>query len=841
LFWKKKKGQKMEKINARWEYGIFVGIKRASGEVWVATPEGIMKARSVKRIPKEQRWGPDCLKWVKHAPWNRYPGATDADGEIPEDKLVEASGSTGPLLGGAAGRVMINVRQPPPREFYIRKEDGEKHGYTKGCSGCSSWFRGLGRQPHSKACRDRFRELLKGEAKMKNAEKRKQEFEEKVARKAEKKEQKKEEKRKRKAGEGGGDEDESAMGIADDAEGMKRVKKEMEAANKVGCRGLRWEEELEKIKQGRKRRQEDQGGPEQDEEMAVEFEEEDSETEEETRSRLAEKTLKMWINEVAVEIEDEEDMELENGLTAWDDVHGDELDMKLVRKGRKEEIDYMEFRGIWEVCDEDEAWRETGHGPVSTKWVDTNKGTKEEPLVRCRLVARDFRKKGEKDREDLFAATPPLETIRILLSKAATRRPNKKKKKLMFIDAKKAHINPECKDKVYIKLPEECGVEMGKCGRLKHWLYGFRPAAQAWENFYAEKLEKVGFQRGEASPVIFRNEEKDMDCVVHGDDFTLCGFDEDLRWLAEEMAKWFEIKVRAILGDDDKDDKEITLLGRIIRWKDWGIEYQADPKHRELVLQKLGFDEKTKVLTVNGEKNKAEKDREEYDDQEVYGEEATSFRAIAARLNFLAMDSPDIMYPVKEICREMSRPKRRSWRAIKRLARYMLGRKAVVWRYEWQSDQEVLRVYADSDWAGCSRTRKSTSGGCIMLGGHLLKAWSSTQGGIALSSAEAEYYAMVDAATRGFGIKSLAAELGLKINVVLHTDSSGAKSMASRRGAGRVRHIETKWLWLQAAVANGLIKLEKVAGTVNPADLMTKFLAMELIRRHLGFCGCGFL
>ena len=124
----------------------------------------------------------------------------------------------------------------------------------------------------------------------------------------------------------------------------------------------------------------------------------------------------------------------------------------------------------------------------------------------------------------------------------------------------------------------------------------------------------------------------------------------------------------------------------------------------------------------------------------------------------------------------------------------MLGRKAVVWHYEWQSDQEVLKVYADSDWAGCSRTRKSTSGGCIMLGGHLLKAWSSTQGGVALSSAEAEYYAMVDAATRSYGIKNLAAEMGLNLKVVLHTDSSGAKSMASRRGAEKVRHIETKWL-----------------------------------------------
>ena len=98
---------------------------------------------------------------------------------------------------------------------------------------------------------------------------------------------------------------------------------------------------------------------------------------------MAEKTLKIWINEVALEIEYEEDMELENGDTACDDAHGDELDTNLVRKGRKQEIDYVSSE-VWEVCDEEEAWRETGRGPVSIRWVDTNKGT-----------ARDFCKKGE--------------------------------------------------------------------------------------------------------------------------------------------------------------------------------------------------------------------------------------------------------------------------------------------------------------------------------------------------------------------------------------------------------------------------------------------------------------
>ena len=74
----------------------------------------------------------------------------------------------------------VYTRRVPPRAFQIRKE---KHGFTRGCAGCSSWFRGLGRQPHSVECRARFAELMKEDAKFKNAEVRKREFNEKMARK----------------------------------------------------------------------------------------------------------------------------------------------------------------------------------------------------------------------------------------------------------------------------------------------------------------------------------------------------------------------------------------------------------------------------------------------------------------------------------------------------------------------------------------------------------------------------------------------------------------------------------------------------------------------------------
>eukprot|EP00973_Karenia_brevis_P068393 9512646-Karenia_brevis.AAC.1 len=68
------------------------------------------------------------------------------------------------------------------------------------------------------------------------------------------------------------------------------------------------------------------------------------------------------------------------------------------------------------------------------------------------------------------------------------------------------------------------------------------------------------------------------------------------------MESWFEIEVRAVLGPEPKDDKEVTILGRIVRWKEEGIEYKAGPKHRKIILEYFGFDNKTKPCMMNGDK-----------------------------------------------------------------------------------------------------------------------------------------------------------------------------------------------------------------------------------------------
>ena len=92
------------------------------------------------------------------------------------------------------------------------------------------------------------------------------------------------------------------------------------------------------------------------------------------------------------------------------------------------------------------------------------------------------------------------------------------------------------------------------------------------------------------------------------------------------MGTWFEIKVCPTLGPEADDDKEVVILGRILRWKDWGIEWEADPKHRRAILDYFGFEgDRSDGLSYNGDKDK--KEEEDYELEDVDSYEATIFRA----------------------------------------------------------------------------------------------------------------------------------------------------------------------------------------------------------------------
>ena len=101
----------------------------------------------------------------------------------------------------------------------------------------------------------------------------------------------------------------------------------------------------------------------------------------------------------------------------WDDVSGARLNKQKIREARLEEIKQLYKHKVYTKVPISHCWEETGNAPIKVKWLDINKGDEENEGMRSRLVAMEF---NREKRPDLFAPTPPLENLEILLSNAVT-------------------------------------------------------------------------------------------------------------------------------------------------------------------------------------------------------------------------------------------------------------------------------------------------------------------------------------------------------------------------------------------------------------------------------------
>ena len=399
-----------------------------------------------------------------------------------------------------------------------------------------------------------------------------------------------------------------------------------------------------------------------------------------------------------------------------------------------------------------------------------------------------------------------------------------------FIDVRRAFFHAEAIRDVYVELPEE-DSEPGMCGKLLKSLYGTRDAAQNWETAYGDFMESIGMSRGKASPCIFYHKVRDLRVVVHGDDFTVLGPEGQLDWFREQIRGRFDVKVRGRMGDGDHDIKSIRILNRVLTWTPTGILYEADQRHAELIMKGMGIKDGDKSVNTPGYSRPAKERRES--ERELDKHEATQYRGLVARANYLAQDRSDIKFAVKELSRWMSAPRQGDWVGLKRLARYLAGCPRAVSVFKRQRRDKFLVGWSDSDWAGCTTTRKSTSGGILAIGTHVIKTWSSTQDAIALSSGEAEYYALVKCGSQALGLNAMMEDLGISFRVHLKTDASAAQGISARRGLGKIRHIEVSQLWLQNLVHKGRIGIEKIDGKRNLADALTKAAGSDMVELHI--------
>ncbi len=194
----------------------------------------------------------------------------------------------------------------------------------------------------------------------------------------------------------------------------------------------------------------------------------------------------------------------------------------------------------------------------------------------------------------------------------------------------------------------------------------------------------------------------------------------------------------------------------------------------------------------------------------------------------------DVKFATKEVLRDAGEPRADAWVRLKRLGRYLLKAPRYILVFRWQKPTSKIKVTVDASHAGCVRTRKSTTCVVVRLGNHMIQDLSETQGTIRLSSGEAEYAGLVRGSQEGIYVKNLLRFFGRSAEVELESDSSSALGTVRRLGPGkRLRHVETEYFFLQALVREGIIKVTKVKGEDNVADLGTKHLAWPRMQHLL--------
>ena len=418
--------------------------------------------------------------------------------------------------------------------------------------------------------------------------------------------------------------------------------------------------------------------------------------------------------------------------------------------------------------------------------------------------------------------------------------------KMMLVDAaKKGHVAAigDCSgafyqapldpdgsgEKVYIEPPPEAGLPHDMVWEAVSAFPGLKGAPKAWD-VHSSKVLTGEMQMDQSrydGCIFFRiGDGYDQKTGRHIDDFLVTGPKEQVNsFLAEAKEKLNMQDVVRLFEDGD----EGRLLALNLRKVEGGFALQGNPLLITDMAELLSMENaKTSEVPETSNAKKQPDDDEELD---ITG--AAIYRTCVGKALYLSHQRPDIQHTVNKLSKEMRAPTMKGWRRLKKLARYLLGTREVYQLMVPRDGSDSLQTYTDSDWADDPDTRKSISGGTVMMFGCAVLARARTQKTPALSSAEAELYAIGSGAIETLGADTLLKEWGYgDTTPTLMTDSSSALAVTKKRGPGRMKHIELKMLSVQDWVKEKRLRMGKVSTEANPADLLTKALSKEKLVRH---------
>ncbi|KAJ9561621.1 hypothetical protein OSB04_006781 [Centaurea solstitialis] len=446
---------------------------------------------------------------------------------------------------------------------------------------------------------------------------------------------------------------------------------------------------------------------------------------------------------------------------------------------------------------------------IGSKWIFRNKLDEIGTIIRnkARLVAQGYRQEEGIDYDETFAPVARLEAIRLFLAFAAHMN-----FKVYQMDIKNAFLNGKLNEEVYVAQPP--GFVDPKFPdhvyKLNKALYGLKQAPRAWYDTLSTFLLSKGFVRGKIDSTLFlKKYPKHILLVqIYVDDIIFGSTNPKLCEKFELLMK-SEYKM-SMMG-------ELTFfLGLQIKQSEKGI-FINQGKYVHEMLKKFDLTSCTPTKTPMAPPLSLDKD------SKGKPVDVTLYRGMIGSLLYLTASRPDIMYSTCLCARYQAEPKESHLTAVKRIFRYLKGTPNMGLWYSKDSGFD-LTAFSDSDFAGCKIDRKSTTGGCHLLGGKLVSWTSKKQNSVSTSTAEAEYVAAGICCAQVLWLRNQLQDYDIQLSKIpIYCDNTSAIAIANNPVLhSKTKHIEVRYHFIRDHVMNGDIELHFVPTEYQLADLFTK-------------------
>jgi len=485
--------------------------------------------------------------------------------------------------------------------------------------------------------------------------------------------------------------------------------------------------------------------------------------------------------------------------------------------------------------------------PIGCKWVYKRKINPDgSTRYKARLVIKGYEQKEGIDYDETYAPVSKMATFRLILALAAQYGWD-----VDHMDVVTAFLNPKIdRDNIYMEMPlgidwlvsDVGSMSDGSVLILRKALYGLKQAPRLWYEDIDGYLQSIGFRQSAEDPNLYL--QRGVLLVLYVDDLLIAhngeeGRGQRIKQLLQKKYKMCDLgPAKRFLGIEIEKTKDggfsifqrgyINTIIRRFRLMD------AKPA-------KSPLDPQTDLANTHCEDKPA--NRKEY-------------LSMVGSLMYAALGSrPDIAFSVTALSRYNVQPLEMHATAAKRVLRYLKTTAGFRIHYRRLPNPIGIVGYTDSDWAGNLTTRKSV-GGCVFGLGNsdsnnelvmsgLIHWQAKSQSVVALSTLEAEYIASSHATRESLWLKRMMKEAasGMGVRIVegpvpIGCDNQGAiKLITSGVIRQKSKHIDVKYHHVHDEQMKGAVKFQYVTSESNPADLLTKPLAVPRHERLLQLTG----